>query len=402
MLGQHERALRLEVLSTTDPDAIRMLADRLDLDRTLFIVASKSGTTAETLALFDFFWERVPSGRHFVAITDAGTGLQGTAHTRSFRRVFVNPTNIRGRCEGTENIGGRYSALCYFGLVPAVLAGVPLRPLLACVHEMGEACHPCVAVGENPAAWLGAVMGEAAQAGRDKLTLLLPEALAALGPWVEQLVAESTGKRGRGILPVVGEPLGRPEVYRDDRLFVAVGARDGVEALEAAGHPVVRLPARAPKQLGGEFLRWEFATAVAGHVLRINPFDQPNVQEAKDATARILAGERPETSTLPLDELLAGVKPGGYIALLVYQPRKPDLDGTLKAVRLRLRERYRVATTVGYGPSYLHSTGQLHKGGPQGGAFVIVMPQEVAPLSIPERPYDFGGLERAQAVTCSR
>ncbi len=330
----------------------------------------------------------MPDGRHFIAITDPGTPLEATARERGFRRVFLNPPDI----------GGRYSALSYFGLAPAALAGVDLRRLLDETAEMQQACHACVPTASNPGAWLGAVLGEAAKAGRDKLTLLLPEPVASFGSWVEKLIAESTGKEGRGILPVEGEPLGPPEVYGEDRLFVAIGDHAGLDVLEAAGHPVVRLPYREPYQLGAEFFRWEFATAVAGHVLGIHPFDQPNVQQAKDATARILEGETADEATPPLGEVLASVQHGDYIAILAYLPRTMAHQASLQAVRTRLRDRYRVATTVGFGPRFLHSTGQLHKGGPPTGVFIQIVGDDPEDLAIPGRPYTFGQLKHAQAL----
>ena len=387
--GTAPGALELTVLDSTDPASIQAVEERLDLQRTLFIVASKSGATIETLSHLAYFWEKAPEGRHFIAITDPGTPLQKLARERGFRRVFLNPADI----------GGRYSALSYFGLVPAALIGADVEELLDRAHEMLHACHSCLPLSDSPGAWLGAVIGEGALAGRDKLTLVLPETLSALGQWIEQLIAESTGKEGKGVLPVEGEPLGPPEVYGDDRLFVAIGEHDGLAALERAGHPVVRLPYSDPLQLGGEFFRWQFATAVAGRVLGIQPFDQPNVQEAKDATARILAGSAPEEPTTDgLPALLEQVRPGDYIAIQAYLPRNAEIDSRLQAVRRTLRDRFHVATTVGYGPRFLHSTGQLHKGGPNSGLFVQIVGEDPLDLAIPGQPYTFGALKRAQAL----
>jgi transaldolase/glucose-6-phosphate isomerase len=394
--GQRPGALELVVLDTTDPQQIAGVADRLEAGRTLFIAASKSGGTIETRSQLDLFFERAEregsgAGRHFVAITDPGTPLAALAEERGFRRVFENPPEI----------GGRYSALSYFGLVPAALAGVPIGALLDRAAGMRRGCHTCVPVADNPGAWLGAVLGEAAAAGRDKLTLVLPKELASLGTWIEQLVAESTGKQGQGILPVEGEPLGPPERYGDDRLFVVIGEpNDGaaLDALALAGHPVVRLPYDGPEQLGAEFFRWEFATAIAGHVLGVHPFDQPNVQEAKDATARGLAGETVDESTPTAAEVLATVTPGDYVAILAYVPRNEENDRWLQAARIAIRDRYRVATTVGYGPRFLHSTGQLHKGGPPSGVFLQLVGEDEVELPIPGTGYDFGTLKRAQAA----
>ncbi|MCH8161120.1 MAG: glucose-6-phosphate isomerase, partial [Chloroflexi bacterium] len=295
------------------------------------------------------------------------------------------------------NVGGLYSALSYFGLVPAALIGADVGALVDRAHEMVHACHYCVPPEENPGVWLGAVMGEGALAGRDKLTLVLPEPLAALGSWIEQLIAESTGKEGKGIVPIDGEPLGAPGVYGDDRLFVAIGEHPELEAIEQAGHPVVRLSYTDTLQLGGEFFRWQFATAVAGQVLAINPFDQPNVQEAKDATARILEKGLDELKTPSLPSLLEQVQPGDYIAIQAYLPRTAAMDAPLQAARLELRNRYRVATTIGYGPRFLHSTGQLHKGGPSTGVFIQVIDEVEEDIDIPGKPFSFGGLKRAQA-----
>ena len=380
----------LSVLDTTDPAEIRALDARLDLSRTLFLVASKSGTTVETRSQLDYFWGRVPDGARFVAITDPGTPLAELGEARGFRRVFLNPPEI----------GGRYSALSYFGLVPAALLGVDLRGLLAPAVEMQRSCGACAPPADNPGVRLGAVLGTAAAVGRDKLTLVLPPPLAALGSWIEQLIAESTGKDGRGIVPVEGEPLGPPEVYGDDRLFVAYGDHEGLAALEGAGHPVVRLPLEDAGRIGAEFYRWELATAVAGRLLGVQPFDEPNVQQAKDATARILgSSERAEApSTASAAELLASVQPGDYIALQAFLPRSEANIEALQAARARLRDRYRVAATAGFGPRFLHSTGQLHKGGPESAVCIQIVRDGEDDLAIPGRSAGFGELQRAQAL----
>lgn len=396
---RRRRGLRLKVLATTDPAEIRAVTARLDLARTLFVVSSKSGTTIEMQSLFEHFWSLAPDGGHFVAITDAGTPLERLAAERGFRATFALSAE-GGPLTGGANIGGRYSALSYFGLVPAALAGAPVAELLERAHEMHQACHLCVPPAENPGAWLGAVLGEAARAGRDKLTLVLPRELATLGGWIEQLIAESTGKDGAGIIPVDGEPLGDPSAYGDDRVFVAIGDEQAatLDALARAGHPVVRLPYRDRAQLGAEFFRWELATAIAGHVLGIRPFNQPNVQEAKDATARILTGGAPSKPRTPsAAEVLATAAPRDYIAIQAYARRTPRLDALLQAARLRLRDRFRVATTVGYGPAFLHSTGQLHKGGPPTPILVLFTAAHEE-LPIPGERYGFATLEMAQAL----
>ncbi len=389
--GRGDGALRLIVLDTTHPATIERVTGELDLPHTLFIVASKSGTTTETLSHFAHFWSLTGRGEQFVAITDPGTPLEDLAAEHGFRATFRNP----------EDIGGRYSALSYFGLVPAALIGMDLSALLDRAEEMECANDGCVAVTDAPAALLGAVMGEGALAGRDKLTLSLPEEIASFGSWVEQLIAESTGKEGKGILPVVGEDLGPPEAYADDRVFVAIGEHEGLEALEAAGHPVVRLRYDGPIQIGAEFFRWEMATAVAGHILGINAFDQPNVAEAKAATKGIL--ESGSIEHPPLDDLeaiLAQVRPGDYVAIQAYLDRTPETEEALQRARMRLRDRLHVATTLGFGPRFLHSTGQLHKGGPNTGVFIQVVdaarPETDVP--IPGRDFTFGVLIDAQAL----
>jgi transaldolase/glucose-6-phosphate isomerase len=383
-------ALDLIVLDTTHPAAIAETEASLPLDQTLFLVASKSGTTVETLSHLAYFWDKVGRGEQFVAITDPGTPLEKLGRDRGFRAVFLNP----------EDIGGRYSALSLFGLVPGALIGADLHRLLDGAEEMACACDSCVPIDHNPGVVLGATMGEAALAGRDKLTLVLPAKIASFGDWVEQLVAESTGKEGKGILPVVGEGLGPPDVYGTDRLFVALGDHDGLDALDAAGLPVVRLPHDGPVGLGREFFRFEFATASAGHVLSINPFDQPNVAEAKGATKEILeGGPAAEPANDDPEELLASLRPGDYVAIQAYLAPAPDLTEELRRMRLSIRDRHRVATTVGFGPRFLHSTGQLHKGGPPTGAFIqVVEERRDVDLPIPGAPYTFGALIDAQAL----
>jgi len=381
------------VLDTTNPDQILGVERGLDLGTTLFVIASKSGTTTETLSHFAYFWEKVPDGSKYVAITDPGTPLEALGKERGFRRVFSNPPDI----------GGRYSALSYFGLVHGALIGMDLDGLLDRAIEMAHACAFCVPPAENPGAWLGAVMGEAARAGRDKVTLVLPERIRSFGYWVEQLIAESTGKEGRGIVPVEGEDLGPPDVYGEDRLFVGIGQDQeiwaGLEELEHAGHLAVLLRLNEEVELGGEFFRWEFATAIAGKVLDIQPFDQPNVQEAKDATKRILSeGDVRPPSYDDLGPLLKEVGRGDYLAIQAYVPRTEQNEGLLHSARLRLRDRLRVATTVGFGPRFLHSTGQLHKGGPNTGVFIQVVEEPHEDIAIPDEPYSFRTLFSAQSI----
>jgi glucose-6-phosphate isomerase len=389
----------LHVLDSTDPRAVRQAERGGDLAKTLFIISSKSGTTQESDSFFRYFWERTGGrGSQFVAITDPGTPLEKLAGERGFRRAFLNPPDI----------GGRYSALSFFGLVPAALIGVEVDTLLHRAHRMAEACAGWVPTLENPAAWLGAILGEGALAGRDKATFVLSPGIASFGLWAEQLIAESTGKEGKGILPVADEPLGRPEVYGGDRVFVSIAlageADSGIESrlaeLEKAGHPVVHLRLDDRYDVGQEFFRWEFATAVAGAVLGINPFDQPNVAESKANTKAVLAkrsAPSPAASAAELEKFLAVIKPGDYLAIMAYLPPTPENDRRLAAIRLRLRDRLRVATTLGYGPRFLHSTGQLHKGGPPVGHFLQIVDRVRDDLPIPGEPFGFGELAAAQA-----
>lgn len=413
----------LTVLDTTDPVTIREIERNLDPNKTLFLVASKSGATIEATSLLAHFWGWVraakgdTAGESFVAITDDGTPLHKLARERRFRRVFINPSDI----------GGRYSALSYFGLAPAALIGADVKKLIECGMTIAEASATCLTASENAGLWLGTVLGELALAGRDKLTLALSPTIASFGTWVEQLVAESAGKDGKGILPVTGEPLGDPSTYGDDRLFVHVrldedGSLDeAVGKLQAAGHPVVTLKLDDVYDLGGEFFRWELATATAGAILGINPFDEPNVAESKENTNRLLEAYRSQGS-LPEDEpslqadgvLLYGgeadsledalggflrqVRPGDYLALAAYLPEKPSTDAALQSIRVALRDGTRNATTVGYGPRYLHSTGQLHKGGDDRGLFLLLTADDREDVEVPGQPYSFGVLKRAQAL----
>jgi transaldolase / glucose-6-phosphate isomerase len=403
-------ALDVHVLDTTDPAAIAALEQAIDLRKTVFIVASKSGTTLETLSHYRYFWKQVgEKARQFVAITDPDTPLAEEASKRGFRRCFLNPADI----------GGRYSALSYFGLVPAALGGVDLSGLLDRTATMVQACSPAVPVGENPGAWLGAVFAEAAKVGRDKITIVAPPALKSFGVWAEQLIAESTGKEGKGLVPVADESLGPPEVYGSDRLFVRLalpGDDDPnagrLAALSQAGHPVVTLKVSDALALGAEFFRWEYAIAVAGAILGINVFDQPNVQEAKDLTRKVLsegnpptvgdgirwAGQQGATLEAAIQALLGQVRPGDYVALLAFIAPHAEHDRALNAIRLAIRDKHRVATTVGYGPRYLHSTGQLHKGGPNTGVFLQLVGDDPKDLPIPGEKFSFGVLKQAQAL----
>ncbi|HMJ38470.1 MAG TPA: bifunctional transaldolase/phosoglucose isomerase [Verrucomicrobiae bacterium] len=396
---------KLHVLDTTDPATILSVRAKITLKKTLFIVASKSGETTETLSHFAYFWDLVKSGKQFAAITDPGSGLEKLARDHNFRWIFPNPPDI----------GGRYSALSYFGLVPGALIGVDIEEMLERAVEMAHSCADSVPVETNPGVWLGAVMGQLALKGRNKLTLIASPKVATFGYWVEQLIAESTGKQGKGIVPVEGEPLGRPPVYGKDRFFVYIrmdadAPNRAVTALEKAGHPVVTLTLRDKLDLGGEFLRWEIATAIAGSVLGIDPFDQPNVQESKDNTKKVLAtfkskGKLPPADSTPaskskagLKTLLGKAKAGSYFAIMAYTGRTTTSEAAISAIRTAIRDSTHVATTAGYGPRFLHSTGQLYKGGPKTGLFLQIVQQDSKDVSIPGQPHTFSILKQAQAL----
>ena len=409
--GHVEGHPRMHVLDTTDPPTILGVRADIQLERTLFIAASKSGGTIETLSHLAYFWEEVRrSGSHkaehqFAAITDPGSSLERLAAERDFRWIFLNPTDI----------GGRYSALSYFGLVPGALMGVDVRELLERAHEMAHSCDASVPVEQNPGVWLGAVMGALANRGRNKVTLITSPRVATLGYWLEQLLAESTGKQGRGLVPVEGEPVGRPDEYGPDRLFVHVrmdgeNEDDAIRALAEAGLPIVTLTMRDELDLGGEFLRWEIATAVAGSVMGLEPFHQPNVQESKDNTNRVLAelrstGKLPEPPALAVGEagravaeLLRQRRDGSYFAIMAYTARTAASEEAIARLRTRVRAAGRLATTAGYGPRFLHSTGQLHKGGPPAGLFLQVVQDDDVDVEVPGEPYGFSELKAAQAL----
>jgi len=411
----------LFVLDTTDELTITGAAARLVPDETLFLVASKSGGTVEVASMERFFWQRISktagdrAGRQFVAITDPGTALHTLAKSRGYREIFVNPPDI----------GGRFSALSLFGLVPAALIGASARDLHAAGAAMAEGCRQ--ENHANAGLELGAFIAAGVKDRRDKLTIALSPALASLGLWIEQLVAESTGKHGTGALPVVDEPLGRPGEYGTDRAFVSIAtdfdAPDTakLDALDAAGHPVLRLRMRADG-LGAEFFRWEFATAVAGAALGINPFDEPNVSEAKDKTRALLAasaggplrGPKPAaeddgakvysrrfTGGSPaavIRNAIDSLSAGDYVPFLSYLPADTTVAHAISVARQAIRSRAHVATTFGVGPRYLHSTGQYHKGGPNTALAFIVTADDDTATEIPEAGYTFAGLKRAQAL----
>ena len=420
--------IRVRVLDTTDPGAISRLDASLDLSKTLFILASKSGSTIEMISHYQYFDFRLRTSGihkpedHFSAITDEGSPLAKMALEKSFYKIFFNPTDI----------GGRFSALSFFGLVPGAISGMPVVPFLSRAGEMAERCRN-QKVKENPGVLLGAALGVLAQRGVDKATFFLPPEFSGLGAWLEQLLAESTGKDGKGIVPVDGEPWGSPEVYGDDRFFVFWQMKDRIDPvmeghialLQKEEKPVFRILLNEMNDLSGEFFRWEIATAVAGIVMGINPFDEPNVTESKENTGKILEGYK-KSKTLPqrapavfdkglvffsgpetdgcatLEEALKKffnrAKAGSYLAIQVYLAPSEEIHQGLTRLRAAIRERLRLATTVGYGPRFLHSTGQLHKGGKPVGLFMQVTADDLLDLPIPGEVYTFGVLKQAQAM----
>ena len=422
----------LRVLDSTDPAQVRSVEQRIDCARTLFIVSSKSGTTLEPAIFLSYFAERARAlpggvGSHFVAVTDPGSQLERLALREGFRHVF----------HGVPSIGGRYSALSDFGLVPAAVMGLDVGRLLARAEAARSACLPSTPLRLNAGAVLGLTLGAAVRAGRDKVTFVIAPAYRSLGAWLEQLLAESTGKNGTGLIPVDGETVGTPELYGDDRIFVRLDDETApddavdraVAALERAGHPVVRLGLRDPYDLGAEFFRWEMATAVAGSVLGINPFDQPDVEASKVETRRLTAAYE-AGEALPDEQPLARAgqlalyaprdgapAPGGehdslaarlaahcgragaadYLALLAYVEMSSANERALERVRHALRSRFGVATCIGFGPRFLHSTGQAHKGGPNSGVFIQITCDDAVDVPVPGRRYSFGVVKAAQA-----
>ncbi len=422
----------LLVLDNTAPSAIISIEKQIDIEKTLFIAASKSGNTTETLSFFKYFYAQLENkeianpGNNFVAITDDGTPLVKTAAEYKFRKVFINPSDI----------GGRYSVLSNFGLLPMALMGIDIKALLASAQQMKENSNPGVPVALNPGISLGAVLGTAQQQERDKVTFVLSSSIKAFGYWVEQLIAESTGKEGKGLIPDAGETLGSPEVYQNDRIFVHLylpsddnkNNFEKLSALAQQGHPVVSIEVADKAALGGEYFRWEVATAIAGAVIGINPFDEPNVAEGKKNTNDLLdewlkkgsfkklqpvihegnisvyGNEKEPGTGNPavlkdfINNFTSQAKTGDYIALLAYFEETDQRDEMLQTCRMQMRDKLKVAVTLGYGPRYLHSTGQLHKGGPDTGVYVILTGDEQADVPIPGGQYGFGTLHRAQSL----
>ena len=434
--GDITGAPRLHVIDSTDPAQILASEQRVTLDRTLFIVSSKSGTTLESHILMQYFLDRVQGsvasgrvGERFIAVTDPGSALEEVAIARGFREVF----------NGIPSIGGRYSALSDFGIVPAAAMGIDVHTLLRRADRMRAQCIETVPVRLNPGAMLGLTLGVAAQAGRDKLTVVASPAVQSFGAWVEQLVAESTGKQGRGVIPVDGEALGPPEDYGSDRIFVYVRDEEGfdphhdtaLDRLTDSGHPVLRIAIRDRYDLGAEFFRWEFATSVLGAVLRINPFDQPDVEASKAATRELtqahetvgglptqtpLAEDRDAgltvfadaTNAAALGRSTGGVadiidahcdrlSEGDYFAILAYVEMSEAHVDLLQTLRHCVRDATGNATSVGFGPRYLHSTGQAHKGGPNTGLFLQITCDDADDIDVPGHRYTFGVVKAAQA-----
>ena len=424
---QGANGLPMSVLDTTDPGTVREIEAAVPLADTLFIVASKSGTTAEPLAFGDYFYAKLKelkgdkAGENFVAITDPGSKFVTAATAQGYRRIFLN----------FSEVGDRFSALSYFGLVPAALYGLPIGEMLARAVRMMRACGAYGPVAHNPGLELGAALGVLAEQGRDKLTLVVPDSLTDLGLWLEQLIAESTGKEGKGILPVAGEPLGDVSIYGSDRVFVYMGYQgqadaantDKLRQLQQAGHPIITILMQDALDLGAEFYRWEVATAVASAVFGINPFDQPNVQAAKTATDGLMQvvetqGSLPEKSqpvarengvdyyaavggnsaAEVLQAFFAQTKPGDFLCLQAYLTESPAVSASLQELRLRVQQQLHIATTSGYGPRFLHSTGQYHKGGPDTGLFVQFTDDNPQDLVLPGRSYTFGTFKNAQAL----
>ncbi|HEY2992169.1 MAG TPA: bifunctional transaldolase/phosoglucose isomerase [Methylomirabilota bacterium] len=427
----------LHLIDSTDPAQVQAAERKIDLARTLVIVSSKSGSTLEPNALREYFFERVKAavgpaeaGKRFMAITDAGSKMQYAAEAHHFRRVFF----------GGSGIGGRYSALSDFGVVPAAIMGLDVAKLLGAAEEMAHACSCSVPTDDNPGAVLGVILGVAARKGRDKVTLLTSPGIQGLGVWVEQLLSASLGKGGAGLLAIEGERVGPPTVYGNDRLFVYLrlesapdaGQDAAVAALEAAGQPVVRIAVAEPYGIGAEFFRWQFATAVAGSVLGVNPFDQPDIEGSKVATRKLTSefersgamgseaalrqgdglvlytdvknareldsgvpGDKTVVSTLKAH--LARVKPGDYVALLPYLEMSPAVDAEMQGLRGLLRDKLKVATSVGFGPRYLHSSGQAYKGGANKGVFLMITADDAADVPVPGHKYTFGVVKAAQA-----
>ena len=400
---------KLIVLDSTVPEAIRRLVNQIDISKTLFLVSSKSGNTLETNNLYNYFRDvvetklgSIKAGEHFVAITDSGTSLNRLADTSGFRHVFENPSDI----------GGRYSILSYFGLVPAALLGVDIEKLLNNAKSMRRMILDNTLTRENSPVFLGSVMGVLSLAGRDKLTISSTGEISAIGPWIEQLISESLGKNNKGLIPINIEKVMEPDCYDDDRFFVHfdIGKTSlqedisNLERIEESGHPVLRVSLNDRYDLGGEFFRWQFMTAVAGSVIGVNPFNQPNVEASKKATQIALAnfkenGALPKIATITnIFQLLQSSVSGGYLSIMAYLDDTPALSYALSNLQDVLINKRKITSTVGFGPSFLHSTGQMHKGGPDKGVFLQLLGDNSLDIDIPGQSYSFGQLAHAQAA----
>ncbi len=408
-IGSADGFPELIVLDSTVPESVESVTKAIDPSQTLFLISSKSGGTIEPnsfnrhfRALVDQAIGSEAAGNSFVAITDPDTSLEELAHSEGFLAVFSNPSDI----------GGRYSVLSFFGLVPAALVGVDVASLLQRANRMREDCSSSVESHSNPGAFLGAALATLAAAGRDKLTLVTSPSIGSFGLWAEQLIAESLGKDGKGVIPVANEPPIGANSYGDDRFFVYLRVTGddnattdkSIRQIGERGHPILRLDLHDLYDLGAEFFRWEFATAVAGTIIKVNPFDQPNVQAAKDMTDSVLQDYR-ATGKLSGDrfvnsvkELLGSITDGDYLAIMAYVSQTPEIDRALETLRRQITERYGVATTLGYGPRFLHSTGQMHKGGPPSGAFLQITTSHGDSDLIPGAYFSFGTLADAQAL----
>jgi len=415
--GNEVTGLDLAILDSTDPEAVLNYADHLDFRKTIFIVSTKSGGTVETLSFFKFFYNKVmeevgvkEAGAHFIAITDPGSKLEVLANELNFRETFLNDPDI----------GGRFSVMSFFGLVPAALVGLDVEKLIDRTTTMAQACKENVSTENNPGALLGSIMGSLNLIGRDKITFVASPRIQSFGDWVEQLIAESTGKEGKGILPVVGEKLGQSDVYGDDRIFVHLPLGDDRNDLPAlkdlahAGHPVLHMYLTDIYDLGALFFLWEFATSVASYFLKINPFDQPNVESAKVQARKMVAqfeetGQLPEAEYEPLTEdslagFIANSSPGDYISLQAYVNATPQAETLLSIIRQKIRDKHKLATTLGFGPRFLHSTGQLHKGDAGNGVFIQITSEPSKDLPIPDLPgaatssMSFQTLKNSQAL----
>ncbi len=417
IFGNAEGYPELILLDSTHPSAVSMVEDQVNLRHTLFLVSSKSGTTIETLSLFRYFWNKMDlvdedRGRHFVAITDSGTPLMNLAQERGFRKVFQAPSDV----------GGRYSALSVFGLLPAALIGMDLHKFLDRACTFSKACTTNIASPEASCLTLGAALGELTKIGRDKVTLLTSPSIRSFSGWIEQLIAESTGKDEKGIIPVINEPSTSPKAYGVDRLFIHLFLEDDnnveldelTQTLERLGHPAIRIKLTEKINLSQEIFCWEIAVAAAGATLGIHPFNQPNVQMAKDLAKKMMEkAERGELSMETVNAIspedrkkmaealtswLSQVRKDDYLAIQAYLPPKPETTEALQRIRLEFLEAFGIATTLGYGPRLLHSAGQLHKGGPNTGFFIQLIDEPTEDLEIPETNYTFGALIRAQAL----